>query len=68
MSEVKQCEYASREMNQRGHVEDSQSLKTRGLQHGVVLQYVGMVHLGKTMLKWDDGPGKGPASNTLLSF
>lgn len=53
MSEVKQYEYASREVSQGGHVEDSQSLKAGGLQHGVALQYVRMVHLGKTSLKWE---------------
>ena len=53
MSEVKQYEYASREVSQRGHVEHSRCLKAGRLQHGVVLQYVRMVHLGKTSLKWE---------------
>lgn len=53
MSEVKKYEYASREVGQGRHVEDSQSLKAGGLQHAVALQCVKMVHLGKTLLKWE---------------
>lgn len=53
MSEVKQYEYASREVGQGGHVEDSQNLKAGGLQRAVALQCVRMVHRGKTSLKWE---------------
>lgn len=69
MSEVKQYQYGSREVSQKTHVEDSQSLKGGSLQRGVVLQYVRMVHLGKNIVEMGgDGPGKGAAANMLPSF
>lgn len=69
MNEVKQYEYGSREVSQKTHLEDSQSLKGASLQHSVVLQYVRMVHLGKNIVEMGgDGPGKGAAANMLPSF
>jgi len=53
MREVKQYEHASREMSQRGHVEDSQNLKAGRLLHGVAVQHVRMVHPVETLLKWE---------------